>query len=127
MNPSFATMGLVAVCGALGSVARLLVSTGVRQAVGEPYLVGTFVVNVLGCLLFGVCWGYASGNWSKAMQAAVFTGFFGGFTTFSSFAFESWELLQEGRFGLALGNILLQNVLGVLASWFGVVIGRDLA
>lgn len=127
MNPPLATIGLVALFGALGSVARFLVSTGVRNAVGEPYLVGTFAVNVIGCFLFGVAWGYAAGNWSKAMQAAVFTGFFGGFTTFSSFAFESLELFQQGRMGLALGNILAQNVLGAVGVWWGSVIGRDLA
>lgn len=127
MNPSLATIGWVAIFGALGSVARLLVSTGVRNAVGEPYLVGTFAVNVIGCFLFGVAWGYAAGNWSKGMQAAVFTGFFGGFTTFSSFAFESLELFQQDRIGLALGNIVAQNVLGIVAAWLGVGIGRDLA
>jgi CrcB protein len=127
MSPSLATIGLVALCGGVGSVVRLLVATGVRNAAGEPYLLGTLVVNLIGCFLFGVAWGYASGNWSKAMQAAVFTGFFGGFTTFSSFAFESYELFVQGRIGLALGNIAVQNVLGVLGAWFGIVIGRDLA
>ena len=126
MNPSLATIGLVALCGGVGSVVRLLVATGVRNAAGEPYLLGTLVVNLIGCFLFGVAWGYASGNWSKAMQAAVFTGFFGGFTTFSSFAFESYELFVQGRIGERItGDAVTLRDDGLMGHGLGVPLPID--
>ena len=123
MSPSLATIGLVALCGGVGSVVRLLVATGVRNAAGEPYLLGTLVVNLIGCFLFGVAWGFASGNWSNAMQAAVFTGFFGGFTTFSSFSLQTLTLLREREWLYAGGNVLLSVALCLLATWLGYLLG----
>jgi CrcB protein len=116
----------IAAAGALGSVARWLLAQAVAQRFGDGYPAGTFVVNVLGCLLFGVCMGIAGTGWSQPLRAAVFTGFFGGFTTFSSFAFECSELLAAGRTGAFALNVLGQNVLGIGGMWLGLLLGRTI-
>lgn len=72
---SYQSVCLVAVCGAAGCVARLLVSIAARHWLGEPYPVATCIVNLLGCTLFGLCWGLHIGTWSKAAEMAVFIGF----------------------------------------------------
>ena len=114
----------IAAAGALGSVARWLFALAVTQCFGEGYPAGTFAVNVVGCLLFGVCMGIAGDGWSQPLRAAVFTGFFGGFTTFSSFAFECSELLAAGRTGAFALHLLGQNALGIGGMWLGLILGR---
>jgi fluoride exporter len=114
----------IAAAGALGSVARWLLAQAVTQSCGAGFPVGTFAVNLLGCLLFGVCMGIAGEGWSQPLRAAVFTGFFGGFTTFSSFAFECSELLVAGRTGTFALNVLGQNALGIGGMWLGLTLGR---
>jgi CrcB protein len=116
----------IAAAGALGCVARWLLAQAVTQCFGDAYPAGTFAVNVLGCLLFGVCMGNAGEGWSQTMRAAVFTGFFGGFTTFSSFAFECSGLLAAGRMGAFALNVLGQNALGIGGMWLGLILGRSL-
>jgi CrcB protein len=123
---SYQSVCLVAVCGAAGCVARLLVSIAARHWLGEPYPAATCIVNLLGCTLFGLCWGLHNGTWSKAAEMAVFVGFFGGFTTFSSFAFESFELLQAGRWWGACFLVLSQNLLGIGGLALGMKLGRSL-
>jgi CrcB protein len=120
MNASllFAT----AAAGAAGTVARLAIGTWVRAAWPDLPL-ATAIVNVLGCLGFGVCWALAQGRWSPLVGAAVFVGFFGGFTTFSSFAFDCHELWVARRFALFALDVVGQNVLGLAAIAVGLWLG----
>lgn len=123
MQPSL----LLAVAGAggLGAVARHLLATCIK-AWWPDLPLAVAVVNVAGCLGFGVCWALAAGRWSPAVHAAVFAGFFGGFTTFSSFAHECHELLVAGRTGMFLLDAIGQNLLGIAAMAAGIALGAAL-
>ena len=78
---------------------------------------GTFVVNIIGCLAFGALAGAASSRLSLAPEVRLFwfTGILGGFTTFSSYAFESFALVRDGQLLAASANIAGQVVLGLVA------------
>ena len=117
---------LIAIGGALGSVARYLLSTFVLRATGTLFPLGTFVVNVVGCLVFGLIAGAAIERVQLAPGLRLFllTGILGGFTTFSSYAFESLGLLQDGQFAAALINILGQVFAGLLGMWIGFAVSR---
>ncbi|OLC49979.1 MAG: hypothetical protein AUH43_06550 [Acidobacteria bacterium 13_1_40CM_65_14] len=117
---------LIAIGGALGSVARYLFSSAVLRASGSLLGVGTFAVNVVGCVVFGVIAGLAERRFVFGPHARVFllVGVLGGFTTFSSFAFESVQLLRDGQFLAAAVNIVGQVVAGLVGLWIGFIIIR---
>ncbi len=110
---------LIAIGGAVGSVCRYLVSSAVLRALGTLFPAGTFVVNVVGCLVFGAVAGAAQARitLSSDARALLLAGLLGGFTTFSSYMNESVVLVREGQFlwaGLNLGG---QVVAGFAAFW----------
>ncbi len=110
---------LIAIGGAVGSVCRYLVSSAVLRAFGTLFPAGTFVVNVVGCLVFGAIIGAAQERLtlSPEARALLLAGLLGGFTTFSSYINESAVLVREGQFlwaGLNLGG---QVVASFAAFW----------
>jgi CrcB protein len=115
---------LIAIGGALGSVARYLLSTFVLRATGTLFPLGTFVVNVIGCLVFGAIAGAVSQRvqLAPALRLFLLTGILGGFTTFSSYAFESFTLVRDGQFLWASLNIAGQVIAGLAGMWAGYVI-----
>lgn len=118
----------VAAAGAVGALLRYLLVAGLQGVwPGQPWPIA--LVNVVGCFGFGCCWaiGVGAGRWSPAVAAAVLAGFFGAFTTFSSFAFDAHRAWLEQRPLLVLVNVLAQNVLGLLAMAGGIAIGPVLA
>jgi fluoride exporter len=116
---------LIAIGGAIGSVARSLLSTFVLRATGSLFPLGTFVVNVVGCITFGVIVGAAQQRFvlTPETRAFLLVGILGGFTTFSSYAFESFGLMRDGQFVAATINIVGQVVVGLVAFWAGFAIG----
>ena len=113
----------VAIAGSVGAVARFgLVRWLEPWSASVPWSI--FLVNVVGCLLFGVAWGAGSQRWPEVVQTAILAGFFGAFTTFSSFAFDCVELLEQGRYAAAAGNVLGQNAAGVVGMIAGIALGR---
>lgn len=116
---SFQSIAAVAAAGSVGAVLRfLLVQLLLGQGVGAPW--ATAVVNIAGCFGFGLCWALGQGRWSAVVGAAVLVGFFGAFTTFSSFAFDCQQLLAGRRAWPLLGNVVLQNGLGFAALLGGI-------
>jgi CrcB protein len=115
---------LIAIGGALGSVARYLLSTFVLRATGTLFPLGTFVVNVIGCLVFGAIAGAASQRvqLAPALRLFLLTGILGGFTTFSSYAFESFTLVRDGQFLWASLNVAGQVIAGLAGMWAGYVV-----
>ena len=115
---------LIAIGGALGSVARFLFSTFVLRASGSLFPLGTFAVNLAGCIGFGAIAGAAEQRLPLApgLRAFLLIGVLGGFTTFSSYAFESFSLLRDGQFLAASVNIVGQVVAGLAGLWAGYVI-----
>ena len=115
-------LAAIAVAGALGSLCRHLLNELVTSWCGT-FPLHTLVVNVAGCLLFGVAWGLGNGRWPTIVTLTVLVGFFGAFTTFSSFASDCVQLGQAGRFVAMAGNVLAQNAIGLLAMWAGMSLG----
>ena len=115
-------MLLVALGGAIGSVARYQLSGVVMQhAAGWRFPAGTFAVNVLGCLAAGVLAGLAEKHalFSGDARVFLFAGLLGGFTTFSAFGLETMHLLKRGDVAIAMANVVLSVVVGLLALWLG--------
>lgn len=117
---------LVAVGGALGSIARYAMSGWVNRLTTPSFHYGTFAVNIVGCLVFGLIAGAASERFAVGPSARAFllVGILGGFTTFSSFGFETFQLLRDGQVGLACLNIGGQVVCGLAAMWAGYSLHR---
>ncbi len=110
----------IGVAGGFGTLARYGVSLGAVALFGPQYPWGTFIANLLGCFLLGTISGLvATGVVPEPWKIYLLTGFLGGFTTFSAFAFENHEFLTEGRWGHAAVHLLGQNALGVLAVLLG--------
>ena len=111
---------LVALGGAVGAVLRYLLSS-----INTSFPWGTFVVNVLGSLLIGLFVGLVSkGVLSPEMKLLMVTGFCGGFTTFSTFANESFGMMKAGdvlQMALYVGTSV---VIGILAVWGGMVLSE---
>lgn len=112
---------LIAAGGALGAVLRYLVSGWGQRLTTGTFPAGTLVVNLIGCLVVGYLGALFAGPWlvRQELRIALLIGLLGGFTTFSSYAFESFALLAEGRTGPAFLNLLVSNIGGLLAVWAG--------
>ncbi len=106
--------------GGLGSSLRFLISKFLNPLISQFYL-GTFTVNIVGCLVIGFVMGLATKNQSIAQNTVLFfaTGFCGGFTTFSAFALEKHNFLKQAEIGPMLIYLSLSIVLGIL----GVAVG----
>jgi fluoride exporter len=110
---------LIAIGGAVGSALRYLVAGWVQRGSGSGFPYGTLAVNVAGCFLI------ASLNFMllgpvllrPELRLALIVGLLGGFTTFSSFGWETLALANDGAWGAALANVLLNNVGGLFAAW----------
>lgn len=88
---------------------------------------GIMAVNLLGSFFIGLCWSLAETfSFSPVLRMLLFTGFFGGFTTFSTFALDSMLLLRAGAYKEALLNIVGSNLLGIAAAFFGLCVGKYL-
>jgi CrcB protein len=117
---------LVALGGSIGAVARYGLA-GLVQRFTTPYFpFGTFVVNMVGCFVFGILAGVAEQRFALGPQARAFLliGILGGFTTFSSFSFETFQLLRDAEFMRASLNAVGQVVVGLVAMWVGFVLAR---
>ncbi len=117
---------LLAVTGAVGTLARFGLQGVVQKTTGANFPWGTLAVNMFGCFVFGLVWALAEGRWQirPETRSIVLIGFLGSFTTFSSFVFETSELLRDNQWGLAIGNIAVQNVVGVVLFFAGLFLGR---
>jgi CrcB protein len=124
-NPSYFIP--IALGSALGGVARYAMTTFLNERANVAFPVGTLAVNVLGCLLIGIFVQLLAGRTSPMTHALLATGFCGGFTTFSTFSFESVYLIQQGLWQRGLGYVLLSVVGGLGAFWVGAALVRGAA
>jgi len=120
------SLALVAIGGAIGSASRYALSTAILRVSGTLFPAGTFAVNLIGCIAFGAIIGAAEQRFILTPDARAFllVGVLGGFTTFSSYAFESFALVQDGQFAFAALNIAGQVVAGLLGFWVAYVIAH---
>ena len=121
-------MLLVAVGGALGSTARYLTSVVAGRVFGAAFPVGTLAVNLVGCLLIGIAFSLAEDRAVLSPHGRLFfmTGVLGGLTTFSTYALETVTYFGDGARNVAVANLVLTNVLGLLLVLAGMRVGRAL-
>jgi CrcB protein len=118
---------LAGVGGALGSIGRYLLGGWVHSLVPfSTFPYGTLVVNVSGCLVIGIVAGISDFRYAFGPELRVFLmiGVLGGFTTYSSFAYETLALARDAEFGRAFANVAAQVVLGLGAAWLGYALAR---
>ncbi|HVI27550.1 fluoride efflux transporter CrcB [Hansschlegelia sp.] len=118
---------LVALGGALGSVARYLVNVAAARAFGMSFPWGTFTVNVVGGFVMGLIaamLAFRSG--SQELRVFLMTGVLGGFTTFSAFSLDAVTLWERGDAGLAAGYVAASVALSIAALFGGLALGRAL-
>lgn len=117
----------VALGGGIGSSLRYLTSRVVVKLVsGNLIFLGTFTANIIGSLLIGLLSGWMLINQpdNQTFSLLFIVGFCGGYTTFSTFAFENMRLIESNQWGLLTAYVLASVVLGVLAVWVGVRLAR---
>jgi len=117
---------MVAIGGGIGAAARFLVSGWAAERFGGSFPYGTLIVNVAGCLIIGVVMGLVTERIivNPYWRLLLTTGFLGGLTTFSSFGYETLKLAEDGAFGLAAWNILLNVMPGLMATWVGIALSK---
>jgi CrcB protein len=117
---------LIAVGGALGSLARYLVGSAIASRTGTRFFYGTFVVNMTACLILGfsLTWLGRHTPVSPAWRFLLPIGFIGAYSTFSTFEWETFTALQTGAFLMATLYVTLSVLLGLLALWLGVLLAR---
>lgn len=116
----------VALGGALGAVSRFCIGNIVSKCLGSSLPYGTFLINIVGCFFMGLLMTVIAERQllPSAWRLFLCVGFLGGFTTFSSFGYETFSLINNGKLLEALGYAGGSVVLGLLAAVIGVYIGR---
>ena len=117
----------IAAGGAVGSVLRFWMSTWVHSFAERSFPYGTLTVNVLGCLAMGFLFVLFVDRLSDnaVLRAGILIGVLGGFTTFSSFSIETFNLIEQGAWLKAVANMTGSLLLCVGATWVGVILGRQ--
>jgi len=116
----------IGTAGALGTLARYGISGLIQRTLGFGFPWGTLLVNILGCFFFGLFWSLAEHRFTlgSEVRVIVLVGFLGSFTTFSSFAFETSQLLRDSQWLIAMGNLMAQNLIGIAIFFLGLFLGR---
>ena len=122
------TLLLIALFGALGCLLRYGLSGWVHGALGRGFPYGTLAVNVLGAFLVGFVMelGLRSTLITAELRTGLTIGFLGGLTTFSTFSYETFKLLEDGELLTAGVNAIGSVATCVLLTWLGIVAARSL-
>jgi CrcB protein len=120
------TLLLIGTGGFLGSISRFLASRFMQNNFPSAFPFGTFFVNITGCLMIGLIYGFSerSSLLTPGWKMFLAVGFCGGFTTFSTFANENLALLRDGDFFHFMIYAGLSVFLGIGATFFGVVLTK---
>lgn len=117
---------LIGTGGFLGSVLRYWTSVNAYKVFGEKFPFGTFAVNVIGCLLIGFIAEVSENRFLVSPEIRIFLmiGFLGGYTTFSTFGYETFVLLQDKDYLTAFANIFLSVIVCLASVWIGTIIAK---
>lgn len=122
------TAATIAIFCAGGGVSRYYLSGWVYSIVGRSFPYGTLLVNIIGAYLIGFVMelGLRSTLIPDALRLGLTVGFLGGLTTFSTFSYETFTLLEDGRLLVAFANILASVAVCLLFTWLGIITVRTL-
>ncbi|MBZ4657169.1 MAG: fluoride efflux transporter CrcB [Bacteroidota bacterium] len=115
----------VGIGGGIGSIMRFLTSRFTARLVAAQWLfLGTLAANLIGCFLIGILSGWMLSHMpdNQSFRLLFIVGFCGGYTTFSTFAFENYRLIEMNQWGILLLYLLASIVLGIIAVWLGMKI-----
>lgn len=105
-----------------GGLTRYYLSGWVYGHLGRAFPYGTFAVNIIGAYLIGLIMELSlrSTLISDTLRLGLTVGFMGGLTTFSTFSYETFKLLEDGQFGVAFANVLISVAVCLLFTWLGI-------
>ena len=113
--------------GSIGAVCRHGMFLFVQRFAGPVLPAGTLAVNLLGSFLIGFVWClFDETHWSHEWRLFVFTGLLGGFTTFSTFTRETFQLFKAGDWKTALAYVTISNVFGIVLVFCGIMLCKRL-
>ena len=117
---------MIACCGALGCLTRYWLSGWIYQLIGRNFPWGTLVVNVAGAFCIGLIMEFSirSTLVSPTLRTGIAIGFLGGLTTFSTFSYETFRLLEDGDFLRAFINVFISVVHCLALTWSGIMTAR---
>ncbi|MFQ6758974.1 MAG: fluoride efflux transporter CrcB [Deltaproteobacteria bacterium] len=123
------TAAFIAGFGALGCLARYYLSSWVYAPLGRDFPYGTFAVNIVGAFLIGLVieYGLRSTLISPNLRIGLTIGFMGGLTTFSTFSYETFTLMEDGQIITAFLNILASVAVCLTFTWLGILVARQIA
>ncbi|MEO1086481.1 MAG: fluoride efflux transporter CrcB [Acidobacteriota bacterium] len=113
--------------GFLGAIARHLLSSWAQRWAPLAFPLGTLAVNVVGCFALGALMAWLERGAPPTLRPLVGVGFLGALTTFSTFGYETLELLRQGEMLLAAASVVANVVVGLGAVWLGVTLIDTLA
>jgi CrcB protein len=115
---------IIGLGGGLGSICRYLVQLGISRLTTVSFPAGTFLVNITGCFIIGLLYGFSDKYATLSTEWRLFlvTGICGGYTTFSSFSYESISLFRQGNYTYFIAYTVLSVLLGLLATVGGMMI-----
>lgn len=119
----------VGVGGMVGTICRYGLSGLLYRLMGDRFPYGTFAVNIVGCFAIGLLMSLFEERWLVPPNFRLFLtiGVLGGFTTFSTFSFETVEMIKGGNFHMASLNIVGSLFCCLCATWGGFMIGKSLS
>lgn len=123
------TAATIALFCAGGGLTRYYLSGWVYGLLGRAFPYGTFAVNIIGAYFIGLIMelGLRSAVIPDTLRLGLTVGFMGGLTTFSTFSYETFKLLEEGQFLVAFANIIVSVTVCLLFTWLGIITVRTMS
>ena len=118
-------LALIGLGGLFGTLCRYGLSQGIDERTHSSFPYGTMIVNFAGCFAAGFLFQFLDqAVLSAGLRLAIFTGFLGGFTTFSAYALQTFVLTRGGLLSIAAVNVVASNVFGLAMVWAGAGVSR---